>query len=452
MDKRQKWLIASIFFLSIGVFVYPASASMSSANYQIPNDVISGGGSAMSSANYQLVGTLGQSSPLGEAFSISYTNYPGFWQADECVWDADGDDLFNAQEYGYGTDAWDPDTDDDGLHDGEEVCECLDYHITDPLDDDTDNDLLLDGAEFTHHTNPTANDSDSDGLGDGEEVFTGIDGYTTDPLSWDSDGDGLPDKFESDNSIGHFDNLNPKLFADGGLTFDDDNNTNAHEYWNGTDPWAKNPVGYVSCGFWGEADGDGFVGPGDQSSMSSYIKGATAAVTYSNVIPQTGESQDLDADGFIGAGDISTITAMLKNQDTTMLSSRPKYLESDTTFSNCPAVMAVGDTCHLAVTVMNSFPGTPKKQPSIAVVFSIDSGSTGGATIFGGEGEATGNRYDISDTLLSEPAGAARVMIRADAVGPVTINADIPQCGSIMNVSRSCPATTLPGAAVINVQ
>lgn len=452
MGKRQKWLIASVSMLLLAVFSSPVSAGMSSANYQIPNDVLSGGGSAMSSTSYQLVGTLGQSSPLGEASSTSYTNYPGFWQADECVWDADGDDLFNAQEYGIGTDAYNPDTDDDALDDGEEVCTCDDGYITDPLDDDTDNDLLLDGAESTHNTDPTANDSDADGLGDGEEVLTGLDGYTTDPLSWDSDGDGLPDKFESDNAIGHVENLNPRLFADGGLTFDEDTNTNAHEYWNGTDLWAINPVGYVSCGYWGEADGDGFIGPGDQSSMSSFMKGAPAATTYVNVIPQTGESQDLDADGFIGAGDISSISVMIKNQDTTMLSSRPKFLEGNTTYSNCPAAMEAGDTCHLAVTVMNSFPETPKKQSSIAVVFSIDPASTGGATIFGGEGQASDNRYDISDTLLTEPAGAARVMIRADSTGSVIINADIPQCGTIMNVSRSCPAISLPGAAVINVQ
>ena len=42
-----------------------------------------------------------------------------------------------------GTDPLDPDTDDDGLLDGEEV----DPFATDPLDPDTDDDGLLDGFE-----------------------------------------------------------------------------------------------------------------------------------------------------------------------------------------------------------------------------------------------------------------------------------------------------------------
>jgi hypothetical protein len=61
---------------------------------------------------------------------------------------------------------------------------------TDPLDPDSDADGLLDGEEvLTYATDPTEPDSDGDGLSDGDEVST----HATDPLDPDSDGDGYPD-------------------------------------------------------------------------------------------------------------------------------------------------------------------------------------------------------------------------------------------------------------------
>ena len=148
---------------------------------------------------------------------------------------------------GYKTDYMDPDTDDDGLLDGEEVY----IYDTDPLLYDTDFDGMPDGweidnslnpklwdsyidsdgdgltnlEEYQHGTNPKNSDSDNDGLLDGEEVNT----HFTDPADSDSDNDGIPDGWEVDNS------LNP-LINDSGLDKDGDGLTNFGEYQYDTDP------------------------------------------------------------------------------------------------------------------------------------------------------------------------------------------------------------------------
>ncbi len=103
--------------------------------------------------------------------------------------DTDGDGLTDGEEViVYGTDPLDPDSDNDGLTDGDEVLDTL----TDPNDDDTDNDGLLDGAEVqTHETDPLDEDTDNDGLLDGTEV-----NGPTDPLDEDTDNDGLLDGTE----------------------------------------------------------------------------------------------------------------------------------------------------------------------------------------------------------------------------------------------------------------
>jgi len=110
--------------------------------------------------------------------------------------DIDGDGLPDATEFALGTDAWIPDTDGDGLLDGDEVL----LHGTDPLAMDSDGDGLDDAEElFTVGTDPLQADTDGAGASDGDEVL-----YGTDPFDGsddvhagpDIDGDGLIDAQE----------------------------------------------------------------------------------------------------------------------------------------------------------------------------------------------------------------------------------------------------------------
>ncbi len=140
--------------------------------------------------------------------------------------DADGDGINNRQEIDGTNNPWktgvvgappgeataplDPDSDNDGLSDGEEVVLGSDNRVTDPNRPDTDADGVIDGLDLDPR-NPNS-DSDFDGLTDIEEssgsrnpwvagVNTGsVPGEPTNPLEDDSDGDGLLDKNEVINT------------------------------------------------------------------------------------------------------------------------------------------------------------------------------------------------------------------------------------------------------------
>lgn len=77
------------------------------------------------------------------------------WHADDRSGDPDGDGLCNVDEHTAGTDPQDPDTDNDGITDGEEVVNGADGYITDPTDPDTDGDGRGDGWEVTNGSDPT---------------------------------------------------------------------------------------------------------------------------------------------------------------------------------------------------------------------------------------------------------------------------------------------------------
>lgn len=108
--------------------------------------------------------------------------------------DRDKDGLTKNEEEKLGTNPKNPDSDGDGIMDGEEV----NNYKTNPLEVDSDLDALTDYNEiFVHKTNPLSADSDSDVLNDGEEINK----YKTDPLVADTDNDKLPDGDEVDKYL-----------------------------------------------------------------------------------------------------------------------------------------------------------------------------------------------------------------------------------------------------------
>ncbi|WP_376768505.1 hypothetical protein, partial [Nocardioides pelophilus] len=161
----------------------------------------------------------------------------------ECdVVDSDDDGLTDDEEGTIGTDPLDPDTDNDGINDGDEVdgTTNTDYGNapTDPLDPDSDDDGLTDGEETgTHNTDPNDPDTDDGGVPDGIEVD--VDG--TDPLDGtddlvddDADNDGLTDTEEG--TIGT-DPLDPDTDDDGINDGDEVDGTTNTDYGNApTDP------------------------------------------------------------------------------------------------------------------------------------------------------------------------------------------------------------------------
>lgn len=93
--------------------------------------------------------------------------------------DPDHDGLTNLEEFQNGTDPNNPDTDGDGILDGDEVHK---YH-TNPLKADTDGDGLTDAEEIRLGTDPLNPDTDGDGIPDGIEVKLGLNPLVADPTT-----------------------------------------------------------------------------------------------------------------------------------------------------------------------------------------------------------------------------------------------------------------------------
>ena len=117
--------------------------------------------------------------------------------------DSDGDGLDDALETIITSDAYDVDTDDDGLSDYYELIELgtsplnkdTDGDGIDDTSDDMDGDGISNQDEFAFNTNPFSSDSDDDKLSDWDEIYT----YHTNPRLNDTDSDGADDKYEIDN-------------------------------------------------------------------------------------------------------------------------------------------------------------------------------------------------------------------------------------------------------------
>ncbi len=142
--------------------------------------------------------------------------------ADDTLGDPDSDVLTNLDEYLYGADPNNNDTDSDQIEDWPEVY----TYGTSPISNDTDSDTLYDYDEIMiHSTNPLSNDTDLDDLLDQLEILT----YFTNPLLNDTDLDLMFDGWEALYS------LDP-LVNDSADDEDEDQLLNLEEYLIGTNP------------------------------------------------------------------------------------------------------------------------------------------------------------------------------------------------------------------------
>ncbi|MDD5223772.1 MAG: MopE-related protein [bacterium] len=177
---------------------------------------------------------------MSDAWETAHGLNPG--DPSDAGLDPDTDGLTNLEEFRLGADPGIPDTDGDGLGDGDEV----NTYSTDPAMADTDGDGLSDPDEIlTWHTDPTdpndpdPTDTDSDGLSDWAEATI----FSTNPDSSDTDGDGISDGDEvlvwHTNPNNDYD-PNPDLDTDGdGLP----------DWWE-TNVYGTNPIN-------ADTDGDG---------------------------------------------------------------------------------------------------------------------------------------------------------------------------------------------------
>ncbi|MBT3181830.1 MAG: hypothetical protein HN337_04880 [Deltaproteobacteria bacterium] len=161
--------------------------------------------------------------------------------------DSDSDGLTDLCEQDLGTDPQNPDTDGDGVWDGDEDINhnCTyepNLSETDPFEADTDHDGLNDGFELKYGTDATNIDTDGDCIPDGPmtlsdgTVSLGEDknqngvfdmGSETNALEMDTDQDGLTDGFTSSSGLGEDLNCNGKRDQDGKGNWLESDPTNA---------------------------------------------------------------------------------------------------------------------------------------------------------------------------------------------------------------------------------
>ncbi len=251
--------------------------------------------------------------------------------------DTDGDGLPDDDEVRRGTDPNDPDSDDDGIKDGEEVL----VTRTNPLDDDTDDDGLLDGNEDKDHngvvdageTSALLPDTDGDGVQDGTELglaapqgkhtdltkfIVDADPTTkTDPRNPDTDGGGVPDGIEDLNHNGRIDTTetDPNLPSDDRKDTDGDGLPDDVETGLGTNPLDADSdddgiIDGAERNPGGDTDQDGKINALDPDSDNDGINDGTE-VGITTPVPATDTSK-----GFFVADQDPTTTTDPTDPDT----------------------------------------------------------------------------------------------------------------------------------------
>ena len=196
--------------------------------------------------------------------------------------DGDTDGATDLQEWQALSNPTKPDTDIDGLTDGDEI----NTHNTDPTSNDTDTDGLLDKFEIDGGLNPNDTngvngatgdpdgdtldntdeqaagtdpqeaDTDSDGYDDGvedntEEWISVTGGTGTDPLDQDTDGDGIKDGNENPDLAYDPGNPNDQPGTDpNDYDTDDDGASDGFELTEGTDPTSDASIPEPSAALW----------------------------------------------------------------------------------------------------------------------------------------------------------------------------------------------------------
>lgn len=121
----------------------------------------------------------------------------------DCETDEDGDGLLGGEEALLGTDPINPDTDGDGINDGDEVGD----DVTNPLDED--NDGLIDALESD------ILDADNDGVNDQQDPANANPCIPDNSVGLcDTDGDGISDGDEEASGSDPFDACDPNLTPD----------------------------------------------------------------------------------------------------------------------------------------------------------------------------------------------------------------------------------------------
>jgi len=328
--------------------------------------------------------------------------------------DKDGDDLHEDEEFLYGTNPCNPDSDGDTLPDGWEVSYsgCGLNPLADDSLADPDSDDLTNGQEYLNSTLPCDADTDNDGANDGLEVLTAL----TDPLDPDSDDDLMFDGWEIAGASCGLDPLDPD---DAWLDSDTDTLANIHEYFNNngdgnvSDPCdgEKPRRGWPGGGYFGDGDGNLLIGVPDLNRINLILNGRSA--DYSNAFPADPIIQDMDGNLIIGVPDKNLISLILNGKLSGIIAGSPTELSLVEPLT--PPTVAEGDTVRIQVELTKDL---TKPRAGFGVVFTIVSGA---GTLLGGEGVSGSGRYDL--TALD---GVAQLVVRADGSGTILVQVDLP--------------------------